>query len=345
MAKSYPLPNKSLIRSALLVALAMPGCLGYRTPMLETSPDATGDRTTPDAAARDTANDPPTRDSPADPTRDSHGRDVRTAANCSSGEEYILVLGNDENLYRFDPSTLSLTSLAPVSCGTTDPTGSVSRNRSLNSMTVSPIGPAYISNQSGNLCLVDLTTMRAQSTGFDPAPISYSPYGMALLPDTSPAGQTLYISVQSPISQSTELPSGPDTLERIDLSTYARTAIGTVKPVGDYEQDLPSAELTAGPNGELYGFAVGPESSKLLTIDPSTATALDVINVDKGFTEASFALVNWQGAFYLFVGDADPSSSSYGGCEVYRYVKGASQVENLGRLGVAIIGAGVATCQ
>ena len=162
---------------------------------------------------------------------------------------------------------------------------------------------------------------------------------MALLPDNSPSRQTLYVSVQSLLS------TGPDTLERIDLGTYAPTPIGAVKPVGDYEQDLPSAELTAGPNGELYGFAVGPESSKLLTIDPSTATALDVINVDKGFTEASFALVSWQGAFYLFVGNADSKSPNYGGCEVYRYVKGDSQVTDLGPLGVAIIGAGVASCQ
>jgi hypothetical protein len=265
---------------------------------------------------------------------------VRTAASCSPGGEYVLVLGDDETLYRFDPSTLALTSLAPVSCATTSP---YAYDNSLNSMTVSPLGPAYISNQSGNLCLVDLATMRAQSTAFNPASISDRPFGMALLPDTSPAGQTLYVSVQSPINPYTELPSGPDTLERIDLSTYALTAIGTVKPVGDYEQDLPSSELTAGPNGELYGFAVGPIVSKLLTIDPSTATALDVINVDKGFPEASFALVSWQGAFYLFVGDA--SATRAGGCEVYRYVKGDSQVTDLGQLRVAVIGAGVATCQ
>ena len=317
------------------------------------SPDATGDAPTrkdaaspdaapkdapsPDAAARDAASDGPTRDGATDPTRDSAGRDARTDASCTPGEAYVLVLGGDDYLYRFDPSklALALTSPAPVSCATTRVDG----DDSLNSMTVSPIGPAYISNHSGNICLVDLTTMRAQSTGFDPASISYSSFGMALLPDNSPSRQTLYVSVQSLLS------TGPDTLERIDLGTYAPTPIGAVKPVGDYEQDLPSAELTAGPNGELYGFAVGPESSKLLTIDPSTATALDVINVDKGFTEASFALVSWQGAFYLFVGNADSKSPNYGGCEVYRYVKGDSQVTDLGPLGVAIIGAGVASCQ
>jgi hypothetical protein len=270
---------------------------------------------------------------------------VRIATNCTPGEPYVLVLGEDETLYRFDPSTLALTSLASVSCASTKPTGSAAQNSGLNSMTVSPIGPAYISNQSGNLCLIDLTTMRPQTTGFDPASISYRPFGMALLPDSSPAGQTLYVSAQSSqINPSTGSPSGPDTLERIDLGTYALTPIGTVKPVGDYEQDLPSAELTAGPNGELYGFAVGPEVSKLLTIDPSTATAFDVINVNEGFQQASFALVNWQGAFYLFVGNAS-STRSVVGCDVYRYVKGDSQPTYRGQLGVAIIGAGVAACQ
>jgi hypothetical protein len=242
--------------------------------------------------------------------------DVRPLASCPSGERFVLVLGGDGRLYRFDSFSLALTNLATVSC--------VSQ---LNSLTVSPIGPAYISSMGGDLCSVDLTTFKSTLTTFSPLLVGTSSYGMALLPDNSAAGQTLYIAVNG----------GPGTnvnhLKRINLTTYALTSIGDISPA------VPSAELTAGPNGELYGFAVGTTESLLLNVDPQTASAIDVTHVPAGYSYAAFALVYWQDGFYLFLSDSQAQQSS-----VYHYRKGDAQVTTVGTVNASIIGAGVAAC-
>jgi hypothetical protein len=340
----------------LVFPLGLAACLGYRTPlddpgatnspgpvfhntpgadarMSDTSPDLPHSDAPADLARPDRPTDLARRDAPADLARRDTAPGERpgtgnsdaaaTAFACRVGSPYILVLGNDNKLYQFNPNTLVLTPLASVGCG----------SDTLNSMTVSPVGPAYISNHSGQLCVVDMTTLRAQPTSFNPMSVAFNSFGMALLPDNSPAGQTLYIAVAE--GTNTNL------LSRVDLTPpYTVNNIGFVKP------DVPWAELTAGPNGELYGFAVAPTPpSLLLTIDPNTATALDVVKVPAGYTAASFALVDWQGTFYLFAGDGGSTSTfppSAGGCDVYAYVKGDAEVGHPSHLPVAIIGAGVA---
>jgi len=248
----------------------------------------------------------------------------------------VLVLGGDSFLYRFDPDTLSLSKgIAKVSCGTA----------TLNSLTVSPIGPAYISNHAGQLCVVDTTTFTATPTGFDAQTIEKSSFGMALLSDNSPAGQTLYIAVKN-TSQVDAGPPPADTLSRIDLSTFGITTIG---PIQRNAQDggtidVPMVELTAGPNGELYGFAIGTSSagvSLLLTMDPTTGRAINVTSVGAGYDRASFALVDWQGTFYLFLADDSVTSRS---AAVYTYHKGDERPAQVATLPVDIIGAGVAMC-
>jgi hypothetical protein len=249
--------------------------------------------------------------------------DSRALAFCKSGEHFVLLLGGDGRLYRFDSTTLGLTTLATVACG----------SRALNSLTVSPIGPAYISSLAGDLCSVDLTTLKSTVTPFSPLLVDGSSYGMALLPDNSAAGQTLYIAVKGG--------TNVNHLKRIDLTTYALTSIGDISPA------VPSAELTAGPNGELYGFAVDttPASqvytpaSLLLNIDPKTASAIDVTHVPAGYVSAAFALVYWQDGFYLFLSGSNTQAST-----VYHYRKGDTQVAPVGTVGASIIGAGVAAC-
>jgi len=245
--------------------------------------------------------------------------DGRLLASCPSGDHFVLLLGGDGRLYRFDSFSLALTTLATVSCG----------SYSLNSLTVSPIGPAYISSAGAELCRVDLTTFKSTLTPFDPMQIELvgarRAYGMALLPDSSTAGQTLYIAVEGG--------TNVNHLKRIDLTTYALTNVGDISPA------VPWAELTAGPNGELYGFAVGTTESLLLNIDPKTASAIDVTHVPAGFVSAAFALVYWQDGFYLFLSDSQTQASS-----VYHYRKGDAQVTPVGTVNASIIGAGVAAC-
>ena len=292
----------------------------YRTPLLD-----------PEAAepGRDAASNPPARDARVDlwvdagRAQDQDGR--QPLLRCRPGELYVLVLGTDDQLYRLDTTTLGLTALAPVSCGSSG----------LNSMTVSPVGLAFISGQSGDLCRVDLATFTVTRTSFDPAAVGNQAFGMALLADATPAGQSLYIASMDALFT--------NMLSRIDLLGYRLTTIGPILPT------VPWAELTAGPNGELYGFAIGPDSSLLLNIDPTTGSAIDVTTVPAGYSAAAFGLVYWQGEFYLFVGPS-PNSPLPGfgtpvNAEVYRYRKGDARVAHIGTLPVGIIGAGVAACR
>jgi hypothetical protein len=295
--------KKHLLLQLLLpfAALALAGCLGYRTPLL-------------DPNAGEPARPNPAGDAGGDLATDRPSTDALPSPSCQVEKRYVLLLDVDGRLYRFEADSLSLTRLATVGCG----------DNPLNSMTVSPIGPAYISSRYGDLCSVDTHTFTVTRTPFIPLLVLSSPYGMALLPDTSAAGQTLYIAVAGD--------TDVNHLKRIDLSTFALTSIGDISPA------VPWAELTAGPTGELYGFAVGQTESLLLNIDPKTASAIDVTRVPAGFTDgAAFALVSWQDAFYLFLGDGYSGSST-----VYRYRKGDTQVTTLGAVGASIIGAGVA---
>jgi hypothetical protein len=306
-------PDLATDRSPDLAPDRAPDLAPDRAPDL--APDLAPDRA-PDFAPKDTS-----PDLPADaPTSDAR-TDALATTGCAAENRYVLLFGDGGQLYRFDANTLALTTLATVACGS---------GGYLNSMTVSPIGPAYISNSQGDLCSVDMRTFRATRTAFNPLTVLFRSFGMALLPDNSTAGQTLYIAVKEALP--------PDHLERIDLTTFALSSIGYVTSAAPLSTPtVPSAELTAGPSGELYGFAVGTTESLLLNIDPQTAIAIDVTKVPAGFTTGAFALVYWQDYFYLFLG-----SSLSGSCTVYRYHKGDAQVVTVGTLGASIIGAGVA---
>ncbi len=333
------LTRRHLPRNVYTIAICVcVGCMGYRTPMNASKGKATPGASPTDAGAnvaspdssldlaadaspdrgRDTSRDL-AADLPPDRVPDSPRNDTRVFTGCTSGDPYILVLGSDDVLYRFAPDTIALTRIASVSCGT----------QALNSLTVSPRGPAYISSHSGQLCVVDLATFTAALTSFDPSVIQNSRYGMALLPDNVPAGQTLYIVTNTSSGQA-------NNLSHIDLSNFWLTTVGPIMPA------LPAIELTAGPNGELYAFSPGTVTSQLLTIDPSTAMAIDVTDVPAGYSHPSFALVNWQGDFYLFLGDG---SNILGNANVFHYHKGDTQVTLVGGLDRTIIGAGVALCQ
>ena len=275
------------------------GCIGYRTALEDASQGSAAGHADAGAEARNS----------------DLRLNTRTSPNCTSVDPYVMLLGDATYLYRFDPDALTLTPLASVGCAGSD----------LNSMAVSTIGPAYISNHLGDLCAVDLTTFRSSLTRFNPFSILQEPFGMALLPDDTPAGQTLYIAPTGDRKSSV--------LSRIDLTTFALTTVGRITP------DVPPPELTAGPNGELYGFSIGTSTSLLLNMDPKTGAAIDVTTVPAGYDWPSFALVYWQGQFFLFVGASSASQS-----EVFGYRKGEAQVRHLGTLGVGIIGAGVAQC-
>lgn len=282
-------PLRALVATAVLGLVA---CVGYRTPL---DPEATASGPRPDAAV---------------------GADARARQTCSPAQQYVLGLGSNDRLYRVDLAKLTLTQLADVDC----------RGADLNSLTVAPGGPAYVSTAGGDLCLVDLATFRVDTTMFAPAAVGGSPFGMALLPSTSAtSGYALYLAVRDTLFG--------NRLYRMDIATGVLSEVGPILPSVDW------AELTAGPDGSLYGFSPGATQSLLLDIDATTGSAIDVTTVPAGFEYAAFALVYWQDAFYLFIGPAGPSSEPG---KVFRYRKGDTTVSQIGTLPVPLIGAGVA---
>lgn len=237
-----------------------------------------------------------------------------TMAGCVPGTPYPLVLGHDQHLYRFDPNIISLTDIAEVSCGSED----------LNSLTASPLGAAYISNLVGQLCTLDVRTFETTLTRFDPNLIGNVAYGMALLSDASPKGQSLYIATNNP--------SGAE-LKVVNLVSYTFGDIGPIVPA------IPRTELTAGPQNNL--FALYPtQPSSLFHLNPLTANAIEVVTLPDS-ASGSFALVYWEDSFYLFMEDVvDPEVHN-----VYRYRTSDGRITLSGTLPVQIIGAGVALCQ
>lgn len=250
----------------------------------------------------------------AEPDVGTDGSASDTMAGCVPGTPYPLVLGHDQHLYRFDPNIISLTDIAQVSCGGED----------LNSLTASPLGAAYISNLVGQLCTLDVRTFETTLTRFDPNLIGNVAYGMTLLSDGSPKGQSLYIATNNPLGAE---------LKVVNLVSYTFGDIGPIVPT------IPRTELTAGPQNNL--FALYPtQPSSLFHLNPLTANAIEVVTLpDSAF--GSFALVYWEDSFYLFMEDVvDPEVHN-----VYRYRTSDGRITLSGTLPVQIIGAGVALCQ
>lgn len=246
-------------------------------------------------------------------------------ASCPSGTPYVLLLSGfgEGDLYRFHPDTRALARIASVACG---------RPASeLNSLTASALGPIYVSNLVGDLCLVDPVTFATSSTRFDAAAVANIPYGMALLPEAVPAGQVLYLALRTA--------GQADKLTRVDLSGFERTVVGPIGLEQDASTKLYSdVELTGGSRGRLYGFAATATPPVLLAIDPGTGHATVMAEVPIG-TPGGFALVEWQGLVYLFLAEAGNRRST-----VYTYRDGDARVSLIGTIDVAVIGAGVTVC-
>jgi hypothetical protein len=279
-----------------------------------------------DSSAYDAGQDSPLV-SGADGALDSgmDGAGEAAGADCPSGTPYVVLLSGfgDGDLYRFQPDSRALARIATVSCG--------SPAKELNSLAASALGPIYVSNLVGDLCLVEPSTFAISSTSFDAVAVANRPYGMALLPEPAAAGQLLYLALRTA--------GQADQLARVDLATFARTVVGSIRLEHDASTKAYSdVELTGGSRGRLYGFAATAMPPVLLTVDPRTGNATVMAEVPVGMP-GGFGLVEWQGLLYLFFAEAGNRRST-----VYTCRDGDAQVSLIGTIDVAVIGAGVTVC-
>jgi hypothetical protein len=246
--------------------------------------------------------------------------DPRLPRGCQeSNRPTVYVVSRERELFSFDPPTVSLRTVGPLRCD-------LSSNP--NSMAVSRNGDAFVGYAGGALYRVSTRDARCRDTAFDIGQLQADRYGMGFAADPATGAETLFIAQLF----------GRDTnargLEIINTRTFELMFVGAFDP------PLQQVELTGTGDGRLFGFAMDPVGSRLVSIDKDTARVQDVRSLAIGGTAGmgySFAVAFWGGDFYFFTSQ-DTNST------VTRYSPSDDSVETLGQVEANIVGAGVSTC-
>jgi hypothetical protein len=243
--------------------------------------------------------------------------------NCQdAGITYIYLIGRDNELLRFDPSSLTATTIGTISC----PDDTVPY-----SMAVDRLGIAYVVFEDGQLFRVSTATASCAATAFQVGQGGFSTvFGMGFSSDTADPGETLFIAGNISMQLAT-----------LDPTTF------TVTPVGTFSTAIGAAELTGTGTGELYAFGLVVDGGmtaavNLAQIDKSTAQVITNTSVSVASGSAQifdWAFAYWGGDFYFF------TSSDGATTIVSRYQPGGTlALPVVATLGSPIVGAGVSTC-
>ncbi len=235
---------------------------------------------------------------------------------CVAASQWIYVVDSSSNTFaRFDPATLTFTTIGTLSC----PSGF---GVTPFSMAVDQNAVAWVLYDSGNLFQVDTSTASCQATTFVPDQSDEQLFGMSFVFQPTTGLDTLYIAGDPRNNGSTDLAT----------VSFPSLAVSTIAPV-----DLAGGELAGTGDGELWDFV--PQGSGngpvLAQLDPATAavlTSLPLTNISSDFQ--SFAMKFWGGSFWIFIDN-----------QVYQ-VPRATGVASLvvADDGLEIVGAGVSTC-
>jgi hypothetical protein len=234
-----------------------------------------------------------------------------TPSGCEGNDGDVFMLSKEYDLYRFEPDTLAVTLVGPLSCpqngGTATPF----------SMSVDRSGTAWVLYNDGKLYNVSTSDASCQATNFVPDQLGFDKFGMGFVSNSAGSeDETLFIA-------------GEFGLGSIDTSSL------TVTAHGEFGFSA-AAELTGNANAELFGLFYGfpPYISKLDKTNSALGAEQPLDGVDAG---TGFAFAFWGGSFWVFTG----SSSS----KVDRYDPISKTVENkIPSLGFKVVGAGVSTC-
>jgi hypothetical protein len=234
---------------------------------------------------------------------------------CSVASEFVYVIDAAGMLHKFDPATLSFTSIGHVNCNTPIATPF--------SMAVDRSAHAWVVFTNGRLYNVDTQTAACTPTAFVPNQSGFSTFGMGFSADSAGSTHdTLYVSSDT-----------QPRLAIIDTTTLKLT------PIGPYDQLSARAELTGTGDGRLYGAFEGTPYV-VAQIDKTNAHIVSQAPqtpIQYAPDTSNFAFAFWGGSFWLFVG---PGSST----DVFQF--DPSNATTVKRTSVAfeIVGAGVSTC-
>lgn len=239
---------------------------------------------------------------------------------CSEAAKLVYVVSGQNDLYSFDPSTLTFKKIGPLSCPTSE---------TPNSMAVDRSGTAWVNMSEGSLMKVSTADASCTATAFQKGQQGFVKFGMAFAADSAGStAETLYVAGITGFNEG----SG---LAKIDLSTFQLTKIG------DYSAPLngKGAELTGTGDGKLYGFFTTVPAT-LAQIDKATGATSGNKTLDGVVTGTAWAFSFWGGDFWFYTSVGQPST-------VTRYAaSGDGSIKNVKNDvgGFRIVGAGVSTC-
>jgi hypothetical protein len=308
----------------LVVSLAAAGwACGARTglPGLPIEPPEAGTGGAPADAGRDAG--PDVVDAPADAPPDV------VATSCEdAGITYIYLIGNDNQLLRFYPPTLTAEPIGVIDCPVT-----VNPQATPYSMAVDRQGIAYVVFTDGELFRVSTLTASCEATPFQIGQGGFSQqFGMGYSADTNDPGEELFVAGNL-----------SEQLAMLDTTTF------TIHPVGTFSSMIGEAELTGTGGGDLYAFGIvldpdggATDALHLSQIDKTTAAVLSDTFVTVATQSApifDWAFAYWGGDFYFFTSTDQMTTN------VSRYIPGGSlALPTVTTLDTAVVGAGVSTC-
>ncbi len=303
------------------------------------SPDVTTDSFVPDVteeadAVPDVEGEPDVIEDEAAPPIDANFPDAPSVGCPDSAATLVYLITQEGNLLSFNPSTLTPTTIGPVSC----PTASTPF-----SMAVDRLGIAYSifsdpMTMVGTLWRVDTRNAGCQSTTFQPNQLGFATFGMGYTTNAPDAGlgpdagvETLYVDQE--VAGGTMTPSLG--LASLDTSTMQLHFVSAFNP------PTPGMELTGNGSGRLFGFGVHTGGgSHIAEIDPANGNILGDTQLMVGQANDAWAFALWGGKFWVFTSaGGQPSVTT-----VTEYDP-STQVESTATtINGTVVGAGVSTC-
>ncbi len=245
-----------------------------------------------------------------------------------AGITYVYLISSENELLRFYPPDLSVTSIGTIDCPTTSPSNPFS-------MAVDRQGVAYVVFGNGELFRVSTLTASCKATSFVVNQSGFSTtFGMGFSANKNDTGETLYVAGSNAVGNDGGFTR---TLATIDPATFE------LKVVNDLDKDIGAPELTGTGDSRLFAYAPGNPAapdSQVAELDKATASVKSDVFLDLNQPNInSYAFAFWGGDFYIF------GSEQQGTSIVHRYTPGGSTTPPaVAQIDFTIVGAGVSTC-
>ncbi len=249
----------------------------------------------------------------------SGGSGGGSGAHCSKAAQYVYVIDNAGELYRFDPPTLQFTTIGLVDCNSQFTPFSMAVDRNAN---------AWVVFDDGHLYKVSTIDASCTPTSFTPGQQGFKTFGMGFSTNGPNSTQdTLFVT-------------------NSDFSNPATSGLGTIDTqslllthIGAYDQLTTRAEMTGTGDGRLYGAFEGTPYV-VAQIDKTNAHIISQAPqnpIQYAPNTSNFAFAFWGGSFWLFVG---PGTST----DVFQFDPTAKTTTKVKSVAFEIVGAGVSTC-